>query len=104
MHERALPSPAGADSPCNSRGSVNRPRPACPNRIMASRRFNILTAPLKVALALCPVRSEEHTSELQSLRHLVCRLLLEKKKNNAFLDSNALLCMPTKGLRAFLQL
>src|ERR1039458_2155209 len=31
----------------------------------------------------CPVtnsRSEEHTSELQSLRHLVCRLLLEKKR------------------------
>src|ERR1039458_7138728 len=27
----------------------------------------------------CDVRSEEHTSELQSLRHLVCRLLLEKK-------------------------
>src|SRR5262245_42004389 len=27
------------------------------------------------------VRSEEHTSELQSLRHLVCRLLLEKKKH-----------------------
>src|SRR5205814_2773537 len=26
------------------------------------------------------IRSEEHTSELQSLRHLVCRLLLEKKK------------------------
>src|SRR5258705_3605041 len=26
------------------------------------------------------VRSEEHTSELQSLRHLVCRLLLEKNK------------------------
>src|SRR5690348_18005379 len=29
------------------------------------------------------VRSEEHTSELQSPVHLVCRLLLEKKKNNA---------------------
>src|SRR5258708_23603800 len=30
---------------------------------------------------LCPVRrSEEHTSELQSPDHLVCRLLLEKKK------------------------
>src|SRR5205814_9784574 len=28
-----------------------------------------------------PTRSEEHTSELQSLRHLVCRLLLEKKNN-----------------------
>src|SRR5258705_4469576 len=27
------------------------------------------------------LRSEEHTSELQSLRHLVCRLLLEKKKD-----------------------
>src|SRR5262245_63932389 len=27
----------------------------------------------------CDPRSEEHTSELQSLRHLVCRLLLEKK-------------------------
>ena len=26
------------------------------------------------------IRSEEHTSELQSLRHLVCRLLLDKKK------------------------
>src|SRR5262245_65208566 len=30
-------------------------------------------------LLLFDVRSEEHTSELQSLRHLVCRLLLEKK-------------------------
>src|SRR5258708_29670015 len=30
------------------------------------------------------VRSEEHTSELQSPDHLVCRLLLEKKKNNAY--------------------
>src|SRR5437899_12311709 len=29
---------------------------------------------------LLALRSEEHTSELQSLRHLVCRLLLEKKK------------------------
>src|SRR5438046_6979936 len=29
----------------------------------------------------CQVRSEEHTSELQSLTNLVCRLLLEKKKN-----------------------
>src|SRR5258708_28671218 len=29
-----------------------------------------------------PERSEEHTSELQSPDHLVCRLLLEKKKDN----------------------
>src|SRR5258705_8340121 len=31
--------------------------------------------------AFAGARSEEHTSELQSLRHLVCRLLLEKKKS-----------------------
>src|SRR3712207_8556151 len=30
----------------------------------------------------CIERSEEHTSELQSRQYLVCRLLLEKKKNN----------------------
>src|SRR5258705_6848051 len=33
-------------------------------------------------------RSEEHTSELQSLRHLVCRLLLEKKKKQRDEDKN----------------
>src|SRR2546422_3949707 len=33
-----------------------------------------------VAVALIHTRSEEHTSELQSRLHLVCRLLLEKKK------------------------
>src|SRR2546425_6193790 len=32
-------------------------------------------------VAACEARSEEHTSELQSLAYLVCRLLLEKKKN-----------------------
>src|SRR5690625_5804232 len=32
------------------------------------------------------LRSEEHTSELQSRGHLVCRLLLEKKKNNQHID------------------
>src|SRR2546430_7420638 len=32
-------------------------------------------------IALVPRRSEEHTSELQSQSNLVCRLLLEKKKN-----------------------
>src|SRR5947199_4237210 len=34
------------------------------------------------------IRSEEHTSELQSLRHLVCRLLLEKKKKKITQTSN----------------
>src|SRR5437016_6694057 len=32
-----------------------------------------------------PIRSEEHTSELQSLTNLVCRLLLEKKHANSML-------------------
>src|SRR5438445_10759675 len=35
-------------------------------------------------LARSSFRSEEHTSELQSRQYLVCRLLLEKKKNNKY--------------------
>src|SRR2546422_8075863 len=46
-----------------------------------------------VAAATLPVartlRSEEHTSELHSRLHLVCRLLLEKKKINPYPTSNA---------------
>src|ERR1035441_10915600 len=38
-------------------------------------------AAVKVRQGELEKRSEEHTSELQSLRHLVCRLLLEKKQN-----------------------
>src|SRR5438309_6841556 len=38
-------------------------------------------AGLDAATAVDRLRSEEHTSELQSQFHLVCRLLLEKKKN-----------------------
>src|SRR2546425_4936369 len=41
--------------------------------------------PLTREDALRLIRSEEHTSELQSLAYLVCRLLLEKKKNTTFL-------------------
>src|SRR5690349_21903835 len=39
-------------------------------------------------------RSEEHTSELQSRRDLVCRLLLEKKKNNVHGDKPETLYFP----------
>src|SRR5260370_5865000 len=43
---------------------------------------------------LCPVlRSEEHTSELQSHLNLVCRLLLEKKNQNY---SITVLCLPVR--------
>ena len=44
--------------------------------------FGVLIVPLEEANAWNPARSEEHTSELQSLVNLVCRLLLEKKKKN----------------------
>src|SRR3712207_7054574 len=37
-------------------------------------------------------RSEEHTSELQSRQYLVCRLLLEKKKNNITTIASAYYC------------
>src|SRR2546422_3182648 len=39
--------------------------------------------PVRVHLVVAVQRSEEHTSELQSRLHLVCRLLLEKKKKRA---------------------
>src|SRR5687767_9789174 len=43
------------------------------------------------AAALTALRSEEHSSELQSLAYLVCRLLLEKKKKNKILLSSHLI-------------
>src|SRR3712207_8379386 len=39
---------------------------------------------IPAARAPLETRSEEHTSELQSRQYLVCRLLLEKKKNNNY--------------------
>src|SRR5437899_7056895 len=57
------------------------PPPPSPQRVYGVSEVDerpeiVLTPPLRYP----PGRSEEHTSELQSLRHLVCRLLLEKKK------------------------
>src|SRR2546422_4655368 len=60
-------------------------RTLCPVRSTISRlpvsvpRMNGSTPPASGGLS----RSEEHTSELQSRLHLVCRLLLEKKKKNS---------------------
>src|SRR3989304_3239113 len=42
-------------------------------------------------------RSEEHTSELQSRLHLVCRLLLEKKKNRATQRAQHHTALPRRG-------
>src|SRR5260370_1675692 len=50
------------------------PRSSCP------RNFFFSHLPLLVDTLACGIRSEEHTSELQSHLNLVCRLLLEKKK------------------------
>src|SRR5256885_12901494 len=47
-------------------------------------RTSFMNHPHREPTTLCLLlRSEEHTSELQSPCNLVCRLLLEKKKNNA---------------------
>src|SRR5205814_9467591 len=56
-----------------------------PDRHRRPERQGVLDQPLLRVWLLGPRdrrRSEEHTSELQSLRHLVCRLLLEKKKKD----------------------
>src|SRR5437899_7047923 len=49
-------------------------------RSIRSIMFRLVATMQRVAANDLATRSEEHTSELQSLRHLVCRLLLEKKK------------------------
>src|SRR5262245_64522103 len=69
----------------NSRRSSRRGRlqthPCCRPLIFIQTHLSCLVArKLWPAQQLGSRRSEEHTSELQSLRHLVCRLLLEQKK------------------------
>src|SRR5205814_8015457 len=63
------------------RSPGDRWRPWRPDRVSPpsgdGRSLGLRAAPCEVGASW---RSEEHTSELQSLRHLVCRLLLEKKK------------------------
>src|SRR2546427_1000410 len=51
---------------------------------------------LACSTAITVARSEEHTSELQSQSNLVCRLLLEKKKEMSrhFVKSPSTICMP----------
>src|SRR2546425_3406833 len=60
--------------PCPMRISGPRFPPSCePNAPLGCTSEPTVESPT-------PMRSEEHTSELQSLAYLVCRLLLEKKK------------------------
>src|SRR5438309_5368207 len=78
-----------ADDSAVGAGAGGRIDPVMDRRVFIAAAAVILAAPLAVMLA-APLaaetqqagkaRSEEHTSELQSQFHLVCRLLLEKKK------------------------
>src|SRR2546425_5315599 len=61
--------------------SLHDALPICISR--RSRRLRPSQSPLGCCSSGCAGRSEEHTSELQSLAYLVCRLLLEKKKKSA---------------------
>src|SRR5690606_40757247 len=72
-HPRRLRRATGAHAPAGAGcgGAGMTPAPATPTLASAAR-----------ALVLRDLRSEEHTSELQSRENLVCRLLLEKKKTN----------------------
>src|SRR5438876_6041971 len=74
-------------SPASTRGRIRIPVPPRRRRRRAPRRGRDATAaalhrPVPQIPVDAALRSEEHTSELQSPVHLVCRLLLEKKKKN----------------------
>src|SRR5690349_20883486 len=77
-------------TPCFCRIRFQRSTPAVASRMKSSRKrsFSALSAGASTVTrrSPCTSRSEEHTSELQSRRDLVCRLLLEKKNllNNTF--------------------
>src|SRR5690554_7002400 len=62
----------------NSFGDINKTKP--PRVILANVKVNEQNATSTPTCEPDKPRSEEHTSELQSRPHLVCRLLLEKKK------------------------
>src|SRR2546425_6549599 len=63
-------------APRLARCGISIPGELSPSSLPEHELYNLLVAEQG------PERSEEHTSELQSLAYLVCRLLLEKKKNN----------------------
>src|ERR1035441_8805787 len=78
-----VPRGGGLD-PCRSRRSILEPNEEKFRGPLWRRRpgrFSAADGPLALSSPgrSGAKRSEEHTSELQSLRHLVCRLLLEKK-------------------------
>src|SRR2546422_4696956 len=78
-----LPPVDGRASDLTRVGSSEFHRPSKRNiSVCASARFQSIRSRAAVLSVPRSPRSEEHTSELQSRLHLVCRLLLEKKKKN----------------------
>src|SRR5438045_5115695 len=69
-----------SSSPASIRRSVDLPQPDGPTSTRNSPSWISSETSSTAVTVPNDFRSEEHTSELQSLRHLVCRLLLEKKK------------------------
>src|SRR5258708_25017931 len=61
--------------------------PTHPDRVPGGSSGGSATA-VRAGLCAAALRSEEHTSELQSPDHLVCRLLLVKKKNHNVFDDH----------------
>src|SRR6478609_11627743 len=62
--------------------SLHDALPICSISLLTSRSSVVLPEPDGPTTARNSPRSEEHTSELQSLAYLVCRLLLEQKKKH----------------------
>src|SRR5947208_10947546 len=79
----------------------SRSRGVQSRRSRPSRRIDPAAGARKPASAcssvVLPARSEEHTSELQSPDHLVCRLLLEKKKGMIGTDQSVVALALTSG-------
>src|SRR5438874_9096970 len=70
------------------RSRADEPRGDGPRHPLESRGARLGRRVVRAPAGDQDARSEEHTSELQSRRDLVCRLLLEKKKNKLTLSSN----------------
>src|SRR3712207_7750917 len=73
LFRSSVPAPPVEVRMATRRPAARRPQASAPG--MSSRSAKVSAR-----------RSEEHTSELQSRQYLVCRLLLEKKKNNCLLQ------------------
>src|SRR5690625_6632765 len=87
MSEPGVSAPSSTDSEATDNGTLSEAAAVAgsathPAKLTAQVEAEGAADPLDAELPEGRFRSEEHTSELQSRGHLVCRLLLEKKKTN----------------------